>query len=305
MTRPVYDSRYLLTQAIMTEKPLVFVEGGDDVPIYQKMCNLANSQIDLQPIDNLFKSGLACGNVISIVQELEGLSASNKREQAFFLGIVDGDAQQYWRTPQVFNHLFRLKYYSIESYFLSSPNINGLISKTTKQKTPLDKKSLKFIYGTLHLSIKDDLYYPALSALYKSCTPNSTTKFNYGMETKDYQNQQNTNPLNATEKAMLDSFATTKNITYNWENLLRICKGKWILDYFVNKYVETMRNLKDYCINNQIMQCTYGRNDRHNEKCLYKPNLNYQFNNIKVLLRDEPPRNLNCLQNRLRQLGKG
>ena len=64
---------------------------------------------------------------------------------------------------------------------------------------------------------------------------------------------------------------------------MKICKGKWILEYFTEKIIQKFNNAKTACADKSISQCQYCENSDY-DKCLYKPNIKLNKKGIVSLL---------------------
>ena len=92
-----YQISTLLAVALMSEEPLVIVEGVDDVEFYKKITdnkiNVKCSEVIINSENNKYKPG--CDGVIKIVEDVQTLLERDPRLEKFFLGIIDADYRNY------------------------------------------------------------------------------------------------------------------------------------------------------------------------------------------------------------------
>ncbi|EOX1558441.1 hypothetical protein ACPD0L_003868, partial [Vibrio cholerae] len=100
----------------------------------------------------------------------------------------------------------------------------------------------------------------------------------------------------------LNKFALEMGIEKNWDNLLKVCKGKWIFIEYCNQLKEYVSNLKEMCEKGNISQCQFCITHTF-EKCLYKTRSSYNEGQLQELIMNNVSLgDFNYLESRLLQL---
>ncbi len=118
-------------------------------------------------------------------------------------------------------------------------------------------------------------YYPALEALKNAIEPDYIGTLGYSTKYPEIINNpqildQITNKIDE-----LNIFAESLNLNKNFDQLILICKGKWILRSFTSILKEEILCLSHKCRENEITRCQYCEIVDF-DKCLYKPKFSIQ-----------------------------
>lgn len=249
---------------------VLFVEGKDDISVYKRIADDLGKKIEVLAADAIYHSGKNCCRVEFIVDNIvQNLGPNEKLLEKRFLGIVDGDAKKYRGGVRNKPNLLELNLYSIESYFISRKLVVDLLKHTTSSYGMITKPTVKYVLDEMCKNIKNDLYYPALDALYGSCEASYTSTYEYKLEWGQFNHKKQFFSLDNV-KGLLDTFSASRKIECCWEDILKICKGKWVLRYFIERYRDVVVNLPTLCSSGRIKSCMYRSCPDHSDKCLYK-----------------------------------
>jgi hypothetical protein len=305
MSSFAYSPEELLTVARTSHTPVIIVEGYDDISIYENISKnigidvLVFSSENLYKISNRIYSKLinlnwsyikpvdfnpfqkksiksdkngkeGCEGVLAAIKEIQLLTGNSNYEK-YIMGIIDKDINDYRNTlTNNLKGLFTLKYYSIESYFITHEHLCKLLKLLTKTEEKLITEELKLEIFNDTLNDLYKLYYISLEALKNACEINYDAICGFNGDTaRDILFNDVKYKKIIDKKNKLDNFAITKIITPNLLNLLKICKGKWILDYYVYLLKSRINELKSKCELSHITQCQYCQQNKYT-KCLYK-----------------------------------
>ena len=266
-----YQISTLLAAALMSEEPLVIVEGGDDVEFYKKITdnkiNVKCSEVIINSENNKYKPG--CDGVIKIVEDVQTLLERDPRLEKFFLGIIDADYRNYSEeTYSGYKGLFILKYYSYESHFCTDNSVINFISAVTgARKDEITEDILEIAKKGIEEHVKE-LYYVGLQAL-EGILNQRTTLVSYDMTAENLfeEHEGNTIVKQVMERVdELDEFASEQEIKK--EHYRCIIRGKWLL-YTVAKIVyDNISEIKKSCKEALIEQCDFCRNEQYSQ-CIW------------------------------------
>lgn len=279
-----YDLFDLLNSSIMTGIPVVFVEGKDDPQIYVRISKSINKDIEVYPINTIEDYSSGCDNVIKAVNKLQIKFSERVDNEYRVLGIIDRDVRPYRELSEseinftTLKGLFILRYYSIETYFATKRNAGKIIEKLTYLSTEMiDNDLLQFVEADFVL-LNPILYLVSLEALKNACTRDYATVVGYNDDRiKDTNRIMYLYLQIETKKSDLELFASQKGISF--DDIKKICKGKWYLFHYVNKLNDKIKTLQTHCQNNQIKQCK-SCEVQHYEDCYYKYKAGYQINGL-------------------------
>jgi len=280
----------LLANAVITQRPLIVVEGKDDIQFYDNICELTNKNFKIFAIENIYGYTEGCDKVIELTSDLQHKLHTDIILQKLYLGIIDKDVREYrdltsYNSILGFLNLFVLDYYSYESHYVTKNIIKKILKHYTSVNNDLiDDVLLDTIYTELKEEILETLYYPSLEALKNALTHNYNSDVGYSNKFNEFSK----NPLkiaNINSKQVdLDLFASQVNIDKDFQKLKSFSKGKWILECFSNHLKNKLENLPLNCRNNLINQCQYCQQSNH-EKCLYKLKISLSNLNLPELIR--------------------
>lgn len=302
MATITYSIEEDIIAALMIKVPLILVEGRDDIKIYEKICSEIGKKANIQAIEVI--AGVeGCDHVINAINSIEVMISQNPNIRHFVLGIVDRDSRYYRQTLPDSECVFVLKYYSIESHFITNTHLNHLLRFTTCYPKNQNKKSLKFLNEQFSLDFRY-LYYASLDALKNACIDGYSGVFGYSTKTGIVLNDVRKRAQIELIKGELDIFAQSLGLEYSFETLLKICKGKWLLAYFSKQFHKYLPAFQEMCRDNKIDQCQFCKKGILN-KCLYKPNASYQTSTIEEIIKNHTDHeNFSYLKERLDLLGK-
>lgn len=277
----------LLNEAIMST-PIIIVEGNDDISIYENIIYSLDMDIEVYASENLKISDNTAG-CIGVKNSLKAIKLySNGIDyKKYILGIIDRDATVFRGDDNNIEGLFVLKYYSIESHYITKEIIPFIINHVTKASLKsIDDNISNIIFDKILIKL-NDLYYLSLEALKNACESEYESLFRYEPDSINGIRKNSNfeeNRIKLKEKLEeLDSFAQSFNLSKNLDSLLLIVKGKWILEDFIFELNNELNNISTLCKNNHIRQCQYCINETY-EKCLYKMNSRNEIKNIKRLI---------------------
>jgi hypothetical protein len=280
----------LLANAIITQRPLIVVEGKDDIQFYDNICELTGKSFKIFAIENINGYSEGCDKVIELTSDLQHRLHTETILQNLYLGIIDKDVREYrdfasYSTLTSYLNLFILDCYSYESHYVTKNVITKIIKHYTSVSNDLiDDLLLDSIHIEIKEKIIETLYYPSLEALKNALETTYIADVGYSCKFNEFSR----NPIKIEninlKKEDLDLFAIQLNIYENFENLKLFSKGKWILECFSSHLKNKLDNLHINCRNNLINQCQYCQQSNHN-KCLYKLKLPLSNINLPELIR--------------------
>jgi hypothetical protein len=292
----------LLNMAIMTKVPVLIVEGRNDVPIFQRISQSIGKRCDVFASENISSPEGGCSGVLKNIATIREFSTTVDI-RPYVLGIVDRDARVY-RDEQVFDDsLLMLNYYSIESHFVSQEAIRFIVEKTTSATGALlTDVNCQTLFDEIKTDL-DSLYYCSLEALRKACEADYDAELTYGEKIRSIIKQGKPERVSC-KSAELDEFANRLGVTRSLEDLLRICKGKWIFQYFVDSLITKLNGLKSMCKDNILAQCQYCIHEAfHN--CLYSLTANFTNSQLEqLLLQDTEQEKLGYIKSRIAELAQ-
>lgn len=262
----------ILNAAIMSKVPVVIVEGHDDIPLYERIIEALEKECEVVASENL--CGLeGCEGVIRVINEIRGCSGSISIED-FVLGIIDRDSRAYRGEMPGDPAILVLKHYSMESHFATEEVVRLVVCKVTGATGGLfDEQGAKAIFDIIKDRLKV-LYLLSLEALKNACDSSYTSEFGYADKVREVLGRGYPSKFDGAKVNALNNFAGQVGVTDSWEDLLKICKGKWLLEIFIDELKAQLGELSTHCKSEMITKCQYCINNTFN-KCLYKLNANY------------------------------
>jgi len=208
----------LLAEAKMSDTIILIVEGNDDISIYEDIILTLTIEKDIEVYasENLEKISCkksGCSGVKESLKKIKECSNGIEYDK-HILGIIDRDATVYRGDDNDINGLLVLKYYSIESHFVTKEVIPLIISYFTKiSHKSIDPNLKEKLFDEIYNKLKI-LYYISLEALKKSCQNEYNALYQYG-EVSTISIKKNQHKMNqlTEKKEELDSFAQTFNIS--------------------------------------------------------------------------------------------
>jgi len=278
----------LLNEAIMSSTPIIIVEGDDDVSIYDKITESLDKSYEVYASENIIelsdgKSG--CSGVIKCLEEIEEHSDGIEFEN-FILGIIDRDASIYRGDDMDIKGLFILNYYSIESHLVNINSVRHILLNMTNTSTKqINENNIDSIIFSNLLTKLSQLYYISLDALKNACESEYNEDYKYSDKLGKIINDSYEDKMSL-KKTDLDEFATMHNLSNDFNSLLLIVKGKWLLTYFIKMLQHELNNIKYLCKNAEISQCQFCATNK-SDKCIFKLLFAYDEKTVKVLIMNE------------------
>lgn len=274
-----YDLEELLTAAIMLDKPIILVEGSDDIKLYENLLNNINKECDVYAIENVDSYSEGCDEVIRAIKDIQNKINENPHNERYILGIIDADVRPFRNEIPKIKGLFVLKYYSFESHFITRSNLKKLISEITcNGNKSISEELLDYCESDLEKRFKE-LYYYSLEALKNSVTNNYNSIVVYSDNAGMLYSNYHLSKIKA-KKRTHDYFANKHSLKYNLISLKSIAKGKWLLFYYSSSILSKLKNLKDACKNKLIAPCQFCKKGNYN-KCLRKLNGTYDVKQVQ------------------------
>lgn len=266
MAKLAYEIEEILNESVMTGVPSIIVEGIDDLEIYDKICSLVSFKTEIYPVECIDGYAEGCNQVIKAIKDLSSISTKKYPLKEHILGIVDKDVRDFRGEIPEFDAILILKYYSIESHFISK----SIIEKTLKYCTRVTKDLITddlcgFLMSEIDRKLAD-LYYSSLEALKKSLYPDYTSVVSYSYALGRLQNEFTKQRIDE-KRSDLDCFAKSLNLNNNLDTLKMISKGKWLIELFAKELAITIDELPKLCKENLVIRCKYCVSEAH-KKCL-------------------------------------
>jgi len=291
----------ILNEAIMSNTPIILVEGAADIPIYEQLSESNDLKSEVYAVENIDGFAAGCRGVIDCLNEIREHSDGTSIEN-HILGIIDRDARYYRGEIPLDKALLVLEYYSMESHFITE-EATALIVRTVTRvtNTLLEKGTRELIHNKIQKSLLE-LFTLSLEALKNAVQEDYESLFGYGTNIQQIKNQ-NLHVEVMEKERELDEFATSINIEKSWDNLLKVCKGKWVFFEYCQLLQKEVASLANRCKESQIKQCQFCFKESF-DNCLYKIQSNFNETNIRQLLFSNlHTSNLNYVVDRVSALG--
>ena len=262
----------LLQSAIMGELPVVIVEGFDDVRLYEAFADHAGVECDVVASENILSEKEGCEGVIANIDIVESVS-NGVDISKHIVGIIDRDARYFRDEIPASTAILMLNLYSIESHFVGEETVRRMLSSVLNAPLGLVQEiNIDEAYASVVAKLM--MAYPiSLEALKNACVRDYNSEVGYSDRIRSVFLSGALPRIHA-KRADLDIFANGLHISNCWNDLLLICKGKWLLDLFCDYIHELISELPKRCAARQLTQCQYCLNGTH-AKCLYRWRENY------------------------------
>ena len=262
-----YAADELLSLSIIMGSPIIIVEGFDDVPIYERISDSISLNCEVYASENILCNEAGCAGVIKNIEIIRE-SADDLPVEKHILGIIDRDARFYRGEVPADPAILMLSPYSIESHYTSAEVIRYLLPQFTRATNRLISPELpEEIFNRIRSSIMW-MYLTSLEALRNACESDYEALFGYGTSIKSIL-QQNLRQALEAKKESLEDFGRSLGLNECWNDLLKICKGKWLLEVFCEEVIKELGELPNLCAARAIPQCQFCTNHEPG-KCLYK-----------------------------------
>ncbi|WDG94107.1 DUF4435 domain-containing protein [Pseudomonas chlororaphis] len=265
----------------MTGVPSLIVEGIDDIEIYINLTRRVPFDVEVYAVEHIEGYGQGCGEVIKAIAALENIPQTQYKLPSHILGVIDKDVRDYRGELPTSPAILVLKYYSIESHFISKAIIANTLRLCTKTSQDMITEELcDLIMSEIEVKLLD-LYYHSLEALKNATQAGYAADFAYSFtpgRIKDVQAK----ALIEAKRSELDQFADSLNITRSIDSVKCIARGKWLIDVFSDELVYCIERLQNLCRAHTINSCLSCITNAY-DKCLYRMKDGFNKNTIKSL----------------------
>lgn len=276
-----FEADELLNSAIMNKLPVIIVEGCDDIPIYERLALDMGRDCEVYASENILSGKAGCSGVLehltTIRDNSEGMDIS-----PYILGVIDRDARYYRGDIPSDNALLVLEFYSIETHFVSSEAVRFLVERTTRATGHLTSEADAAIIFESIKSELEKLRVFSLEALRKACDQGYDACIGYGDKVRAVLRSGHEDSLRGKE-ADLEAFGAAIGVEDGWGGLLAICKGKWLLEVFIDEFKKQVALLPQFCADGLISQCQSCLRQVH-KNCLYKMTANFDVTHLRQML---------------------
>lgn len=283
-----YDMRSrieeLYTEAIMSEVPMIVVEGADDIAFYERLSLDIGKNTYVIAVENIYGYKAGCDDVIKAIEEVEPMIVNRDINEKYIRGIIDKDSRFYRHEIPSLKCLFILDYYSFESHLANRHGLMIILPKLCGiSEKMIDDRIIRYLEKDL-IKTFEQLFYISLEALKSACIRGYDGIFKYGQTSgrvfgKD--NLGNMLPQLETKKEELYEFAQVYDITIS--DLRKIAKGKGYIHVYAQSILNNIQKLSNECKKNTIQTCQYCKAGKF-EKCMYKITKNFQLGQVINLL---------------------
>lgn len=271
----------LLNEAVMTGVPIVLVEGVDDISTYHSIGGRVSFDIEIYAIENIDGYTEGCEQVIAALNELHNLPLSENPIKNHILGIIDKDVRDYRQECPQIESLLILKYYSIESHFVSKNILEHALGLCTKANNHMiSDNDIQLLMDAIEEQLIQKLYYFSLEALKNALEPEYCADFSYSFKAGRINTDLDAKEKITEKTGDLDNLASTFGLSPSLNTLKLITKGKWLIDFFANEIIIELNNLPSLCKTEKITVCQFCLNQSF-DKCLYRLKEGINKNSIK------------------------
>jgi hypothetical protein len=259
--------------AFMTKKPLIVVEGGDDLSIYRDLVSMRQNNYDIKPIEYFKNCNPGCAEIETQVDIINQKYPNHHHIYNFFKGIVDSDAKPFRGERNERSGIFYLNTYSFENSFITESSIIKTVKTLTKATNQelndnLTDKLIQLINNDI-----SDFYYITLEALKNAVVEDYDGLLGFSDGYERFFHDQTMKQLLQEKHEELDAFALEYYISNPCVfEMKTFCKGKWHLQFFLKSLLSFISDLHIAC-GDDLSQCPFcevGEID----KCLYKKSTN-------------------------------
>jgi hypothetical protein len=214
-------------------KSLVIVEGEYDF-IYEYIADsVMENHYEIITIESFInKSGNRA--VENLILEIEIFAKDEGLEYIpYLVGIVDRDYREYENRLTQSDMLYILDFYSIESYFANKEVLRNMLLFSIRSERLVTEELIDMLYIKITNELENELYKKSIEKIKKH------------INTRNF------------------------NIPQSFDVLLKITKGKELLNRFILKSNEYQRKLYSWCRDGEITPCKNKKNSEHEKFCLY------------------------------------
>jgi len=259
--------------AVMTKRPLVVVEGKEDLSVYIDIINSNGNIFNVKPIEYFKECTSGCAEIENKVTYINEKYSNNHLVYKYFKGIVDSDAKAFRNQKNERPGILYLNSYSFENSFVTEKSIFETIKTLTSvSKEQLNLELTTKVVGLINTKVTE-FYYITLEALRNAVEEDyvSLLGFSDGYERFIFDDCQK--QLLEAKYGELDAFAQRHNISNgSILQMKNFCKGKWHLHFFLKSLLHFLNELHLAC-GHDITQCPLCEIG-DSENCLYKKSTN-------------------------------
>ena len=274
----------LIAKARLEKKPLILVEGKDDISIYETFVDLSGLKANIRAIETISGYGEGCPEVKRFIENAQPEIRKTRKNEKYLLGIIDRDTSYFRKEIKKRTKcLFVLNSYSFESHFVSKLHVEYAVRQFLVSSSQLNEETIDYIYSGFESKL-ETLFYLSLEALRHAC--NRSYKGLIGFSTTYGQIKNNSQLVREvlSKKEKLDYYAQLRKIPHND---LTIIKGKWLLEALIETTLEKIKTLSINCIEDTPIEgqerCPFCINDIVN-KCSWSPKKHYDGKILKTLV---------------------
>ena len=271
----------LISRARMEKKPLIVVEGKEDIHIYEQFAKKVNKNVRVRAVETFPEYSEGCKQVKKFIEDAQDEISKNEENKKFILGIVDRDATYFRNELPELECLFVLRAYSFESHFVTRNNLEYALENYLNSNFGITNKIIDYIMNEFYKSLSI-FYYFSLEALKNACVKDYSGVVRFKMSHGHLKNVDDLTEDIMAKKDELDQFASGLNIRFSDAQI--IIKGKWLLDHFIENTLKSISKLSDNCISNSLIdgqeRCTFCQNEI-TDKCSWKPKRGYNINTYR------------------------
>lgn len=217
------EERY--ADAKLERKPLILVEGVDDVPFYNRLCEMLSKSATVVPIDTLKgHTNCSCDDIIRAVKKITDHTAQKEECKQLLLGIIDGDTRWFRNEVPQNPCIYVFEFYSFENYLINKSNIQHLIKQYTSISEDFLDSSLLEWFKQDENGEMERAYYVSLESLKTACDREYAVSSvaQYSKNIEEYLKSDISYQKVIAKKEDLDSFAQEQQICLCDKDLKRL-----------------------------------------------------------------------------------
>ncbi|WP_024681359.1 DUF4435 domain-containing protein [Pseudomonas syringae] len=246
-----FEPDELVNLSIMAKMALAIVEGVDDAPIYQRICNKRDIEVDVYASEMLIANQEGCEGVKTNIREIRNKLPHFPIEN-YVIGIIDRDARYFRNEIPQDSAIFVLDSYSIENHYANPESVAYLV----RQFTEVDFVDYE-LASEIHQSIIDRisfLYYLTLEAIKNACEQNYNSLAGFSSRIRELLGR-GIHVKVLDRKKSLDELAERFGLSNSENHIIQITKGKWLLELYYDELEKEIKKLPIRCENGQISKC--------------------------------------------------
>jgi len=275
-----YDVEEIYSQSIMTKMPILIVEGVDDVPLYDRICNNRAKRASVFAVETLDGCNQGCISLISAMDRLKALPLSRFNPAHFIAGVIDKDVRDFRGELPNNDLVFVLKHYSIESHFVYPDILESLLAYSTRTTSDLRSRDLITAVSECVNRSFETLYLASLEALKGALDSSYISDFSYSYSYGRIRDVALVGRIKEKEADLL-RFAAVQNLKFDLHSLRMMSRGKWLLSVFCEEVEKAILGLPESCKIGAIAKCQFCVAVAH-EQCLYKIKDGVSGKNLKI-----------------------